>query len=101
MRVGLALRTLSVRSADNSGAYVFDMRFSIWPSPMRPWTEILELVQHCEATGWDGVYYADHFMPNTGTTEAADGDTLECWSVIAGLAAAVPRLRLAPLVTSV
>jgi F420-dependent oxidoreductase-like protein len=77
------------------------MRFSIWPSPMRPWTEILELVQYCEETGWDGVYYADHFMPNTGTTETADGDTLECWSVIAGLAAAVPRLRLAPLVTSV
>ncbi|MEY2468136.1 MAG: hypothetical protein QOF21_834 [Actinomycetota bacterium] len=68
---------------------------------MRPWTEILELVQYCEETGWDGVYYADHFMPNTGTTETADGDTLECWSVIAGLAAAVPRLRLAPLVTSV
>ena len=80
---------------------VRSMRFSIWPSPMRPWTEILELVQYCESTGWDGVYYADHFMPNTGTTESADGDTLECWSVIAGLAAAVPRLRLAPLVTSV
>jgi len=77
------------------------MRFSIWPSPQRPWTEILELTQHCESTGWDGVYYADHFMPNGGDTTPLDGDTLECWSVIAGLAATVPRLRLAPLVTSV
>ncbi len=68
---------------------------------MRSWREILELTQHCEATGWDGVYYADHFMPNGPDATPLDGPTLECWSVIAGLAAVVPRLRLAPLVTSV
>lgn len=68
---------------------------------MRPWDEILELTRHCEHTGWDGVYFADHFMPNAPDGTPLDGDTLECWSVIAGLAAAVPRLRLAPLVTSV
>jgi F420-dependent oxidoreductase-like protein len=77
------------------------MRFSLWPSPVRPWDEILELTQHCEQTGWDGVYFADHFMPNAADSTPLDGDTLECWSVISGLAAAVPRLRLAPLVTSV
>ena len=77
------------------------MRFSIWPSPMRPWAEILELDAHCEAAGWDGVYFADHFMPNAPDTTRSTAPTLECWSVIAGLAAAVPRLRLAPLVTSV
>ena len=77
------------------------MRFSIWPSPARPWEDILELTEHCEATGWDGVYFADHFMPNGPGQEPLDGDTLECWSVLAALAAAVPRLRLAPLVTSV
>jgi F420-dependent oxidoreductase-like protein len=77
------------------------MRFSIWPAPARPWSEIRELTQHCEATGWDGVYFADHFMPNGPGPEPLDGDTLECWSVLAGLAATVPRLRLAPLVTSV
>ncbi len=68
---------------------------------MRPWSEILELTQHCEATGWDGVYFADHFMPNAPDATPLDGPTLECWSVIAGLAAATSRLRLAPLVTSV
>jgi F420-dependent oxidoreductase-like protein len=77
------------------------MRFSVWPSPANPWEEILGLARHCEATGWDGVYFADHFMPNGPATTPLDGDTLECWSVISGLAAAVPRLRLAPLVTSV
>lgn len=68
---------------------------------MKSWGEILELTQHCEATGWDGVYFADHFMPNGVDATPLDGPTLECWSVIAGLAASVPRLRIAPLVTSV
>jgi F420-dependent oxidoreductase-like protein len=68
---------------------------------MRPWNETLELARHCEASGWDGVYFADHFMPDSPDGAPVDGDTLECWSVIAGLAAAVPRLRLAPLVSSV
>lgn len=77
------------------------MRFGIWPSPQRDWDDTLELVKHCETTGWDGVYVADHFMPNGPGTEPLDGDTLECWSVISALAAGVPRLRLAPLVTSV
>jgi F420-dependent oxidoreductase-like protein len=77
------------------------MRFSIWPSPTRPWNEILELAQHCETTGWDGVYFADHFMPNGQDASPLDGDTLECWSVMAALAATVPRVRLATLVTSV
>src|SRR5436305_14047062 len=40
-------------------------------------------------------------MPNAPDSTPQDGDTIECWSVLAALAAAVPRLRLAPLVTSV
>jgi F420-dependent oxidoreductase-like protein len=68
---------------------------------MRPWDEILELTRHCEAAGWDGVYFADHFMPNGPDETPLDGDTLECWTVLAGLAVGVPRLTLAPLVTSV
>jgi F420-dependent oxidoreductase-like protein len=81
--------------------YVHPMRFSIWPSPTNPWEEIVTLTQHCEATGWDGVYFADHFMPNGPDETPLDGDMLECWSVVAALAHAVPRLRIAPLVTSV
>lgn len=77
------------------------MRFSIWPSAAQSWQDILEITTHCEQTGWDGVYFADHFMPNGPGPEPLDGNTLECWSVIAALAASVPRLRLAPLVTSV
>ena len=77
------------------------MRFSIWPAPTRSWEEIHELALHCERTGWDGVYFADHFMPNAPDATPLDGDTIECWSVMAALAATVPRVRLATLVTSV
>lgn len=77
------------------------MRFSIWPSPSNSWDDILELASHCQQTGWDCVYFADHFMPNGPSPEPLDGNVLECWSVIAALAAAVPRVRLAPLVSSV
>jgi len=77
------------------------MRFSIWPSPAQPWDDIHQIAAHCEQSGWDGIYFADHFMPNGPGPAARDGDMLECWSVIAALAAVVPRVRLAPLVTSV
>src|SRR5260370_19050776 len=39
-------------------------------------------------------------MPNGAGAGSLEGDTRECWAVIAGLAATVPRVRLAPLVTS-
>jgi F420-dependent oxidoreductase-like protein len=77
------------------------MRFSIWPARAESWDDVYELAAHCERTGWDGVYFADHFMPNGPGPEPVDGDTLECWSIIAALAATVPRMRIAPLVTSV
>ena len=77
------------------------MRFSIWPSPAQPWADILDISTHCERTGWDGIYFADHFMPNGPDATPLDGDTIECWSVMAALAASVPRVRLATLVTSV
>lgn len=78
------------------------MRFGIWPSPSWSWEETLDLALHCERTGWDAVYFADHFMPNSPSgAEPMDGDSLECWSVLSALAATVPRVRLAPLVTSV
>jgi hypothetical protein len=69
------------------------MHFSVWPSPAQPWDDIHEITAHCERTGWDGVYFADHFMPNGPGTAPLDGDILECWSVIAALAALVPRAK--------
>ena len=72
------------------------MRFSVWPNPRQSWEQVLEIARHAEATGWDGVWFADHFMPPEWDDVA--GDTLECWAVLAALAAAVPRVRLGSLV---
>jgi F420-dependent oxidoreductase-like protein len=72
------------------------MRFSYWPAPVHDWTDVLDTCRHVERTGWDGIWYADHFMPSIGDV---DGPNQECWTVLAGLAAAVPRVRLGPLVT--
>ena len=44
------------------------MRFSAWPNPSQPWESTLELALHVEATGWDGLWFADHFMPNAEDT---------------------------------
>lgn len=72
------------------------MRFSFWPTPTQSWSEVLFLAKHVEKTGWDGFWYADHFMPNSTDLDVPIN---ECWTVLAGIAAAVPRLRLGPLVT--
>ncbi len=75
------------------------MRFSVWPSPERPWADVVDIVRHCEDTGWYGAYFADHFMPNDPTGgEPLDGPVLECWSVMAALAASTARVRIGSLV---
>ena len=72
------------------------MRFSVWPtSPSRGPTS-LAVATHAEATGWDGVYVADHFM---GDGEQAGGTItpmLEATAALAGAGrghrAGAPRL---------
>lgn len=71
------------------------MQFSVWPGPHQPWPDIVEVARNAELTGWDRLYVADHFMSNDA---AAEGATLECWSVVAALAAAVPRVGIGTLV---
>ena len=75
------------------------MRFSVWPSPQRPWRDVRDIVVHCDSTGWDGAWFADHFMPDDPGGEPLDGPVLECWSVLAGLAAATGSVRLGSLVS--
>jgi len=72
------------------------MQFSVWPRASSPFDEILEVARHAEATGWDGVWIADHFMPNQADTSGPVG---EAWTTIAALAALVPRVRLGSLVS--
>ncbi len=77
------------------------MKFSVWCSYERPWSETLELATWAEQTGWHGFWYADHFMSQTDDDTPGDGMTLECWSVLAAVAATVPRLRLTSMVSPV
>lgn len=72
------------------------MRFSVWPGSANTWEDTLNLATHAEATGWDGVWFADHFMPNQADTS---GPTAEAWTTIAALSALVPRVRIGTLVT--
>ena len=76
------------------------MDFSVWPNPQWTWDDVRSTAVDAEAAGWHGVWFADHFMPSTGDTTRTDGDFLECWGVLAALAAVVPRVRLGPLVSS-
>jgi F420-dependent oxidoreductase-like protein len=72
------------------------MRFSVWPAPQQSWAAIRDLARHAESTGWDGIWFADHFLPNAPDVGQP---VLECWTVLAGLAATVPRVRLGALVS--
>ncbi|HET6953293.1 MAG TPA: TIGR03560 family F420-dependent LLM class oxidoreductase [Acidimicrobiales bacterium] len=70
------------------------MRFSLWLDAGRPWSELLAAARHAEATGWDGVWIADHFMANSPDP----GPMLEAGSLAGALAAAVDRVRIGTLV---
>ena len=72
------------------------MRISFWPGANQTWEDVLDLARHVEAKGWDGIWYADHFMPDDEDTSE---DCNEMWSTLAGLAATVPRLRIGSMVS--
>lgn len=72
------------------------MRFIFWTNNGQPWDDIVAGACHAEATGWDGVYVVDHFMPNA---EDTSGPMHEGWTLVSALAALVPRVDIGVLVT--
>ena len=70
------------------------MRFGFWPNPRSDYESTKILAQHAEATGWDGIWLADHFLPE----EDALIPVHESWITMAALARDVPRVRLGTLV---
>ena len=74
------------------------MRFSVWPNLAQPVDDVLAVARHAEATGWDGVWVADHFMGDGGGFGSEESPTLEATAVLAALAVATERVRIGPLV---
>jgi F420-dependent oxidoreductase-like protein len=72
------------------------MRFGFWPNPRSNYQDQMILGQHIEATGWDGLWLADHFLPDSGDLQIP---IHEAWITLAALARDVPRVRLGTLVT--
>jgi F420-dependent oxidoreductase-like protein len=71
------------------------MRFGFWVDNDHEWSEILASARRVEAAGWDGVWFADHFMPFQGDLQRP---IHEVWSVLSALAAVTERVRLGSLV---
>ncbi|MPY94154.1 MAG: TIGR03560 family F420-dependent LLM class oxidoreductase [Acidimicrobiia bacterium] len=72
------------------------MNFSYWITNSSPWQEALAAGKQAEALGYHGLWYADHFMPNA--KGPVPGPAHEAFTVLAALAATVPRVRLGTLV---
>jgi probable F420-dependent oxidoreductase len=75
------------------------MKFSIWPGNNRAPVDLLAEACTADNTGWYGVWLADHYMPDTGDTTPARGDTYECWALLPALAAVTTRIRIGTLVS--
>jgi F420-dependent oxidoreductase-like protein len=71
------------------------MRFGYWANSEQPYEQIVASAAHAEAIGMDGFWFADHFFTNYGSDLSP---WRECWTVLTGVAASVPRLRIGPLV---
>ncbi len=74
------------------------MKFSVWPNPGRPPAEVLDLARLADAEGWHGVWFADHYMPDSGGETIEPGDVHECWAMLPAIAAVTERVRLGSLV---
>src|SRR3954447_16479642 len=75
------------------------VKVSLWPNLRHPPSEVLALAEQADRSGFHGVWLADHYMPDMGTTETASGDMHEVWGVLPAVAAVTKRVRVGTLVS--
>jgi probable F420-dependent oxidoreductase len=75
------------------------VKVSLWPNLIHPANEVLELARQADATGWHGVWLADHYMPNSPDAEPQDGDMHEVFGMLPAVAAVTERVRVGTLVS--
>jgi probable F420-dependent oxidoreductase len=69
--------------------------------------DLLELAQHAEEAGFDGVFVVDHLLlPGSRLSGYTDADParpyfLDAWTSVAAIAAATRRVRIGPQVTPI
>lgn len=76
------------------------MKFSVWGSTSQSWSDLLELANLADSGGWHSFYLADHFMARNATALDPGRPMFEATALLAAVAAATTRVRLAPLVLS-
>ena len=75
------------------------MKVSLWPNLSHPAGEVLEIARQADATGWHGVWLADHYMPNSNDAEPLPGDMHEVFGLLPAVAAVTERVRVGTLVS--
>jgi probable F420-dependent oxidoreductase len=74
------------------------MKFSVWPNMSHATSEVLDTARWADDHGFHGIWYADHYMPNTGSEEIRRGDMHECWAMLPAMATVTDRVRIGSLV---
>ncbi|MFD2419639.1 TIGR03560 family F420-dependent LLM class oxidoreductase [Amycolatopsis pigmentata] len=72
-----------------------------WLSTSWSADDIVTVAREAEQAGFASISVADHFIGNTGTEEVGEGTMFECFALLAGIATAVPRVRLCSLVAGI
>lgn len=72
------------------------VKFGIWLPPFPSWSEIINRAKQIEELGYDSIWMVDHFAHST----CLEHSWMECWTLLAGIAACTTKIRVGTLVTN-